>query len=57
MQHEFLRLIRDAGQTVLLGSHILTEIQHAADNVVVLAEDKIIATDAVSALRHAGEES
>ena len=57
MQREFLNLIRqarDAGQTVLLSSHILTEIQHAADNVVVLADGKIIATDAVSALRHAG---
>ncbi|WIM67784.1 ABC transporter ATP-binding protein [Corynebacterium breve] len=54
MQREFLALVREArdnGQTVLLSSHILSEIQHAADQVAVLAQGKIVANDNVANLR------
>jgi ABC-2 type transport system ATP-binding protein len=54
MQREFLALVREAqseGQTVLLSSHILSEIQHAADEVAVLTGGKIVADSDVSSLR------
>lgn len=54
MQREFLAMVREAreaGQTILLSSHILSEIQHAADEVAVLAQGRIVAQGAVSTLR------
>lgn len=57
MQREFLGLVREAqtrGQTVLLSSHILSEIQHTADEVAVLAGGRIVANNDVSSLRLAG---
>lgn len=52
-QREFLDIVReaqDAGQTVVLSSHILSEIQHVADDVAVLAHGRIVARGDVSAL-------
>jgi ABC-2 type transport system ATP-binding protein len=54
VQREFLAMLRearDAGQTVLLSSHVLSEIQQAADDVAVLAGGVIVAEGPVSALR------
>lgn len=54
MQREFLAMVREAreaGQTVLLSSHILTEIQHTADDVAVLASGRIVAQGDVSSLK------
>jgi len=54
LQREFLAMVREArerGQTVLLSSHVLSEIQQAADDVAVLAEGRIVAEGAVSSLR------
>lgn len=54
MQREFLAMVREAreaGQTVLLSSHILTEIQHTADDVAVLAGGRIVAGGDVSSLK------
>ncbi len=54
VQREFLAMVREAreaGQSVVLSSHILTEIQHTADDVAVLAGGKIIAHGDVSSLR------
>jgi ABC-2 type transport system ATP-binding protein len=54
MQREFLQLLRECreqGQTVLLSSHVLSEIQQAADTVWVLSAGEIVASGAVDALR------
>ncbi|RJF41175.1 ABC transporter ATP-binding protein [Actinomyces sp. 2119] len=57
MQREFLSLIRearDSGQTVLLSSHILSEIQHTADAAAVLAHGTIVAEGDIASLRITG---
>lgn len=57
MQREFLGLIREArdnGQTVLLSSHILGEIQHTADAAAVLAHGTIVAEGDIASLRLTG---
>ncbi|MGP6206043.1 ABC transporter ATP-binding protein [Microbacterium sp. F2] len=54
MQREFLGLVHEArqnGQTVLLSSHVLSEIQQAADEVAVLSQGRIVAAGAVDELR------
>ncbi|MDT0157687.1 ABC transporter ATP-binding protein [Microbacterium sp. ARD32] len=54
VQREFLTMVRearDAGQTVLLSSHVLSEIQQAADEVAVLASGRIVAQGDVASLR------
>ncbi|MGB3374404.1 MAG: ABC transporter ATP-binding protein [Microbacterium sp.] len=54
MQREFLAMVRearDAGQTVLLSSHVLSEIQQTADEVAVLAAGRIVASGDVASLR------
>jgi ABC-2 type transport system ATP-binding protein len=56
VQREFLALVRearDAGQTVLLSSHVLSEIQQSADTVAVLAGGRIVAEGSVESLRTA----
>ncbi|MGV8897538.1 MAG: ABC transporter ATP-binding protein [Rhodoglobus sp.] len=54
VQREFLLMVRearDSGQTVLLSSHVLSEIQQAADQVAVLSRGRIVAQGAVESLR------
>ena len=54
VQREFLAMVRearDAGQTVLLSSHVLSEIQQSADDVAVLAQGRVVAEGPVSSLR------
>ncbi|MFD5214009.1 ABC transporter ATP-binding protein [Microbacterium sp. NPDC058345] len=54
VQREFLAMVRearDAGQTVLLSSHVLSEIQQTADEVAVLAQGRIVADGDVASLR------
>ena len=54
VQREFLDLVREArsaGRTVLLSSHMLSEIQQAADVVAVLSQGRVVAQGDVSSLR------
>jgi ABC-2 type transport system ATP-binding protein len=54
VQRQFLEMVheaRHAGQTILLSSHVLSEIQHAADEVAVLAGGRIVAQGDVASLR------
>ncbi|MFH8250242.1 ABC transporter ATP-binding protein [Microbacterium sp. B2969] len=46
-----LREAREAGQTVLLSSHVLSEVEQAANDVAVLAAGRIVAEGPVSSLR------
>lgn len=54
VQRTFLEMVREArtdGQTVLLSSHVLSEIQQTADHVAVLSAGRIVAEGAVASLR------
>lgn len=57
IQREFLSMVREArnnGQTVVLSSHVLSEIQQIADHVAVLSEGRIVAEGDVASLRLGG---
>ncbi|MGB3910200.1 MAG: ABC transporter ATP-binding protein [Pseudolysinimonas sp.] len=54
VQREFMTMVREArdnGQTVLLSSHVLSEIQQTADVVAVLSQGRVVAEGAVESLR------
>ena len=54
MQREFrdlLRETRDAGRTVFLSSHVLSEVDAVADTVAILRAGRLVTTQSVQALR------
>ncbi|NDL60160.1 ATP-binding cassette domain-containing protein [Phytoactinopolyspora sp. XMNu-373] len=52
---EFIRRLGEDGTTVLLSSHLLSEVQQICDRVVVINRGRVIADDTVTALRdHSG---
>ncbi|WP_104087566.1 ABC transporter ATP-binding protein [Cryobacterium sp. N19] len=54
VQQEFLTMVREArdnGQTVFLSSHVLSEIQQAADSVAILRAGSIVTVSDVDSLR------
>jgi ABC-2 type transport system ATP-binding protein len=54
MQREFLALLRetrDAGRTVFLSSHILTEVEAVADTVGILRRGELVTTQSVETLK------
>jgi ABC-2 type transport system ATP-binding protein len=54
VQQEFLAMMREAranGQTVFLSSHVLSEIQQAADTVAILRAGRIVTVSDVESLR------
>lgn len=55
MQQEFLNLVkeaRDGGQSIFLSSHVVSEIQRAADEVAILRDGKIVRISSVEELRN-----
>src|SRR5690606_27281177 len=54
MAREFLTLVGEArlgGQTVFMSSHILSEVQQAADRAGIIRQGRLIAVDEVETLR------
>ncbi|WP_327635152.1 ABC transporter ATP-binding protein [Kribbella sp. NBC_00482] len=54
MQREFrelLRETRDAGRTVFLSSHVLSEVEAVADTVAILRAGRLVTVQSVQALR------
>ena len=51
---DLLRERAAAGGTVFVSSHLLAEVEHLADEVVVLSHGQLVATGALSALQQAG---
>jgi ABC-2 type transport system ATP-binding protein len=54
VRREFLAIVREstkAGRTVFMSSHVLAEVQQAADRVGILRDGRIVAVERVEALR------
>jgi len=50
--HEIRRLVQEYGATVLLSSHILSEVEHLADRVSIIRAGRIVDGGTLNALRH-----
>jgi ABC-2 type transport system ATP-binding protein len=51
---DLLRARAAAGGTVFVSSHLLSEVEHLADEVVVISRGRLVATGALATLRKAG---
>jgi ABC-2 type transport system ATP-binding protein len=49
--YELVREARDAGRTVFLSSHILSEVERTADRVAIIREGRLVKIDSVEGLR------
>jgi len=47
----FLRELADEGRTVLLSSHVLSEVEHIADDILVIARGRLLKATTLAALR------
>ena len=59
MQAEFQELVhevRNEGSTVFLSSHVLSEVQHVADHVIVIRRGRVVSTGSVDELRLAARQ-
>jgi ABC-2 type transport system ATP-binding protein len=59
VQETFLALVaeaRDEGRSVFLSSHVLSEVERVADEVIVIRRGKVVATGDVDALRNAARQ-
>jgi ABC-2 type transport system ATP-binding protein len=50
--HREVARVRDAGATVLLSSHILSEVEQLCDRVSIIREGRIVESGTLSELRH-----
>jgi ABC-2 type transport system ATP-binding protein len=53
MQQEYLELVRETranGQTIFMSSHVLAEVQHAADRVGIVRDGHLVAVERVESL-------
>ncbi|GAB3019922.1 ABC transporter ATP-binding protein [Natronobiforma cellulositropha] len=48
--HQFLEAERDAGKTIFLSSHVLSEVQRVCDRVGIIREGKLAALEDIDAL-------
>lgn len=51
MRELFLSLVADRGMTILLSSHILSEIEHTADTIGVIANGEIVEEAELASIR------
>jgi ABC-2 type transport system ATP-binding protein len=51
---DLLRARAAAGGTVFVSSHLLAEVEHLADEVVVISQGRLVATGALATLQQAG---
>ena len=49
---ECIREVRDAGRTVLLSSHILSEVEHLCDRLTIIRSGRTVQTGSLADLRH-----
>src|SRR5699024_435882 len=49
---EEVEKIKDAGKSILLSSHILSEVERLADKVVIISQGEIVETGTLDELRH-----
>jgi ABC-2 type transport system ATP-binding protein len=48
--------VRDEGRTVFLSSHVLSEVQHVADDVVILRAGRVVASGRLEDLRQSARQ-
>ncbi|MEU9869321.1 MULTISPECIES: ABC transporter ATP-binding protein [Actinomadura] len=54
VQQTFLEMVaeaRDAGQTVFMSSHIMSEVEAVADRVAIIRQGRLVTTDTIAGLR------
>ena len=54
LQQEFVAMVAEAkaaGQTTFMSSHVMSEVQHAADRVGIIREGRLVTVERVETLR------